>query len=263
MKILLRASASPRAARPPRLTSVPIKHRNRKKPNFIIIFRPAAAARPLRLRLAPGSPKEIRAPVLPPPAYLGKPRATVTALYSTQAQARLIFTALPQSQCPYLNHIQVVKCGRRRYVTVLHPSSIGKLYRKPPRRRRSRHGADEPLGRPRTLDTRATGAPPRQVPKLDPRDPHILVWGLRPARGGRSRSGRAPVRGHGRAPSSAPASGRKSESAGTYAARPLRMWTRFASHAFLSAFMADPCMPSRRASSFSTASPPLAIIFAT
>ena len=158
----------------------------------------------------------------------------------------------------------------------VHPSSIqvtvGKLYRKPPRRRRSRHGADEPLGRPRTLDTRATGAPPRQVPKLDPRDPHILVWGLRPARGGRSRSGRAPVRvgtdarrhprrrrvGNRRAP--APT---KSESAGAYAARPLRMWTRFASHAFLSAFMADPCMPSRRASSFSTASPPLAIIFAT
>ena len=43
MKILLRASASPRAARPPRPTSVPIKHtsRNRKnsglKPNFFII----------------------------------------------------------------------------------------------------------------------------------------------------------------------------------------------------------------------------------
>ena len=112
MKILLRASASPRAARPPRLTSVPIKHRNRKKPNFIIIFRPAAAARPLRLRLAPGSPKEIRAPALPPPAYLGKPRAT--ALYSTQAQARRISTALPQSRCPYLNHIpSQVRCGCR------------------------------------------------------------------------------------------------------------------------------------------------------
>ena len=44
MKILLRAqqasaSLSPRAAaRPPRPTSVPIKHRNRKKPNFIIIM---------------------------------------------------------------------------------------------------------------------------------------------------------------------------------------------------------------------------------
>ena len=47
MKILLRASASPRAARPPRPTSlsVPVKHRNRKnsdsesglKPNFFII----------------------------------------------------------------------------------------------------------------------------------------------------------------------------------------------------------------------------------
>ena len=123
MKIFLRAPASPRAARPPRPTSVPIKHRNRKKPNFIIIFRPAAAARPLRLRLAPGSPKEIRAPALPPPAYLGKPHATVTALYRSQAQARLIFTALPQLRCPYLNHIQVVRCGRRRYV--LHPSSIG------------------------------------------------------------------------------------------------------------------------------------------
>ena len=130
MKILLRASASPRAARPPRPTSVPIKHchRNRKNLTSLLLY----FGRRLRPDLsgsgwhAPGSPKEIRAPALPRPAYLGKPRATVTALYRdrSQAQARLIFTALPQLRCPYLHHIQLeVRCGRRRYV--LHPSSIG------------------------------------------------------------------------------------------------------------------------------------------
>ena len=177
MKILLRASASPRAARPPRPTSVPIKHchRNRKNLTSLLLY----FGRRLRPDLsgsgwhAPGSPKEIRAPALPRPAYLGKPRATVTALYRdrSQAQARLIFTALPQLRCPYLNHIQVVN------VDVAATSSIR------PRLEIISHTAEtvletvtatveawrgRTLGRPRALGTRATDVPPRQVPKLRP-----------------------------------------------------------------------------------------------
>ena len=130
MKILLRASASPRAARPPRPTSasVPVKHRNRKnsglKPNFFIINSNYYFGR----RPDPVTTSNLKKNPVTASGMTRKPRAT--ALYSThrdwQAQARRISSALPQSRYPYLHHIQVVKCGRRRYV--LHPSSIGNYY---------------------------------------------------------------------------------------------------------------------------------------
>ena len=127
MKILLRAPASPRAARPPRPTSVPIrvKHRNRKnsglKPNFFILN---SSNYYFGRWPDPVTTSNLKKnPVTASRAGMTRklePRAT--ALYSTQAQARRISSALPQSRCPYLHHIQV-RCGRRRYV--LHPSSIG------------------------------------------------------------------------------------------------------------------------------------------
>ena len=127
MKILLRAPASPRAARPPRPTSVPIKHRNTSrnlknsglKPNFFILN---SSNYYFGRWPDPVTTSNLKKnPVTASRAGMTRklePRAT--ALYSTQAQARRhgIFTALPQSRwCPYLHHIQLeVRCGRRRYV---------------------------------------------------------------------------------------------------------------------------------------------------
>ena len=126
MKIFLRAPASPRAARPPRPTSVPIKHRNRNlknsglKPNFFILN---SSNYYFGRRPDPVTTSNLKKNPVTASGMTRKPRARATALYSTQAQARRISSALPQSRCPYLHHIQVVRCGRRRYV--LHPSSIG------------------------------------------------------------------------------------------------------------------------------------------
>ena len=121
MKIFLRAPASPRAARPPRPTSVPIKHRNRNlknsglKPNFFILN---SSNYYFGRRPDPVTTSNLKKNPVTASGMTRKPRARATALYSTQAQARRIFTALPQSRwCPYLHHIQLeVRCGRRCYV---------------------------------------------------------------------------------------------------------------------------------------------------